>query len=120
MSSTIRELIQPWLLRLLEQQLQLQVLVGALLQQPQQLQYLQVMLQPQREPRLPQLVAQQPQQQLQSRLTVVPKQQVHWLRQLQVLRLLLLPLPIMEHLQQRPQPPQQQRLLEHLQQPSLQ
>jgi len=120
MSNTIKELIQPWLLRLLEQQLQLQVLEGALLQQLQQLQYLQVTLQPQLEPRLPQLVAQQPQQQLQSRVTVVPKQQVHWLRQLQVLPLLLLPLPILEHLQQRQQPPQQQLLQEHLLQPFLQ
>jgi hypothetical protein len=84
-----------------------------------QLQYLQVTLQPQREPRLQLLVALPPQRQLQSLLTVVQQQQLQRLRQLQVLPSLLLPLPILEHLQQRPQP-QQQRLQEHLLQPSLQ
>jgi hypothetical protein len=83
-----------------------------------QLQYLQVTLLPLREPRLPLLVAQPQQRRLQSQLMVVPHQQLHRLRQLQVLLLLLLPPLILEHLPQRPQRLQRQRLEDHLQQPS--
>jgi len=93
-------------------------LLGGALQLQLQLQYLQVTLLPLREPRLPLLVAQPQQRQLQSQLMVVPHQQLHRLRQLQVLPLLLLPPLILEHLPQRPQPPQRQRLEDHLQQPS--
>jgi hypothetical protein len=118
MSNTIRELIQPWLQRLLEQQLHQLHPQGEVQLQQQQLQYLLVTLLPQRERRLPQLVARPLQQQLQSLLMVVP-QQLHMLRQLQVLPLLLLPPLILEHLQQRPQP-QQQRLQEPPQEQSLQ
>ena len=116
----MKELIQPWLQRLqAQQQLQLQLLGVALLQQMQLL-YLQVTQLLLREPRLPLLVCQPRQQQLQSLLMAVPQQQLHLLRQLQVLPLLPLPPLILEHLQQRPQPPQQQRLQEQLLQQSLQ
>jgi hypothetical protein len=82
---------------------------------PQYLQVTQLML---REPRLPLLVCQPRQQQLQSPLIVVPQQQLHRLRQLQVLPLLPLPPLIMEHLPQRPRPQQPQRLQEQALQPS--
>jgi hypothetical protein len=115
--NTIQELIQPWPQRLLEQQLhQLHPQAEVQLHQ-MQLQYLQVTLLPLREPRLQLLVCQPRQQQLQSRLMVVPHQQLHRLRLLQVLPLLLLPPLILEHLQQRPQP-QPRHLQEHpVQQP---
>jgi hypothetical protein len=117
MSNTIKELTQPWLQRLqARQQLQLQLQGEVQLQQ--QLQYLQVTQLLLRERRLLLRVCQPRQQQLQSLLMVVLHQQLHRLRPLQVLPLLLLPLPIPEHLQQRPQPPHQQRLQEHLLQPS--
>jgi hypothetical protein len=114
----IKELIQPWPRRLqARQQLQLRLLGGALLQQLQ-LQYLRVTLLPLLEPRLRLMVTRPPQRQLQSLLMVVPQRQLHRLRQLQVLRLLLLPPLILEPLPQRQQPPQLQRLEDHLLQPS--
>jgi hypothetical protein len=117
--NTIKELIQPWPRQQQgRQQLLLQLLEGA--RQQLLLQYLQVTLQPLREPRLPQQVAQHPQQQLQYQLMVVPQQQLHRQRLLRVLPLLLLPRLILEHLPQRPQLQQRQRLEDHLLQPSLQ